>query len=179
MVAALLLQLLPAFASDVITNLMSPIVSYQYPNDLSSESLTNGGFISYIVSYQYPDNFSTEALPNGGVMSPIASYQYFEWPGNGILNLQTSPVASYYYQFIETGIPSMLQGQASSGTFILSWPLSWPFSTQNFSLQTTTNLADPNSWVTLTNVPAMVNLQNTITDSMVNSQGFYRLIPSQ
>ncbi len=146
----------PAFASEVITNLMSPIVSYQYPNDLSSESLTNGG-----------------------VMSPIASYQYFEWPGNGILNLQTSPVASYYYQFIETGIPAMLQGQATSGNFILSWPLSWPFATQNFSLQTTTNLADPSSWVTLTNVPALVNLQNTITDPMVNSLGFYRLIPSQ
>jgi hypothetical protein len=46
-------------------------------------------------------------------------------------------------------------------------------------LQTTTNLADPNSWTTLTNVPAIVNLQNTITNSISGSQGFYRLIQSQ
>ena len=156
MVAALLWASLPVFADDVITNLMSPVVSYQYP-----------------------ENFSTAALTNGGIMSPIASYQYFEWPGNGVLNLQSSSTASYYYQFVEANIPSMLYAQASPGNLILSWPLSWPFSTQNFSLQTTTNLADPNSWVVVTNVPAMVNLQNTITNPMVGSQGFFRLIPSQ
>jgi hypothetical protein len=50
---------------------------------------------------------------------------------------------------------------------------------QNFNLQTTTNLANPNSWMTLTNVPAIVNLQNTITNPIVGSQGFYRLIQSQ
>jgi hypothetical protein len=76
LIAALFLQLLPVFA-DVITNVMSPIVSYQYPED-----------------------FSSAALTNGGIMSPIASYQYYEWPGAGILNLQSSPVVSYYYQFL-------------------------------------------------------------------------------
>jgi hypothetical protein len=153
-VAALLLPLLPAFADDVITNIMSPIASYQYP-----------------------ENFSTAVLTSGGVMSPIASYQYFEWAGNGVLTLQSSPVASYYYQFLD--VSSLLLAQASAGNLIVSWPLSWPFATQNFSLQTTTNLADPNSWVTLTNVPPMVNLQNTITNQMIGSQGFYRLIKSQ
>ncbi len=65
LVAALLLQSLSALAEDVITSVMSPVVSYQYPND-----------------------FNSEALTNGGILSPIASYQYYEWPGNGILNLQ-------------------------------------------------------------------------------------------
>ncbi|MCX6929087.1 MAG: peptidoglycan DD-metalloendopeptidase family protein, partial [Verrucomicrobia bacterium] len=62
---------------DQITNVMSPIVSYQYPNDLGSEGLTNGGLIS-----------------------PIASYQYFEWPGNDVLQLNSSPWVSYYYQYL-------------------------------------------------------------------------------
>jgi hypothetical protein len=55
----------------------------------------------------------------------------------------------------------------------------WPSSAQNFSLQTTTNLADPNSWVTLTNLPAIVNLQNTVTNPIAGSQGYYRLIQTQ
>jgi hypothetical protein len=76
--AALLLQLLPAFADDVITNVMSPIVSYQFPQNFSSESLTNGGVISAMASYQFPENFGTQTLTNGGIISPIVSYQYFE-----------------------------------------------------------------------------------------------------
>jgi hypothetical protein len=65
-----------------------------------------------------------------------------------------------------------LQAQVSGGNLIITWPMS----AQNFSLQTTTNLADPNSWTTLTNVPAIVNLQNAITNPVTGGQGFYRLI---
>ena len=61
-------------ADDVITNVMSPIVSYQYPDDLGSQALTNGG-----------------------ILSPIVSYQYFEWPGDDVLHLQSSPWVSYFY----------------------------------------------------------------------------------
>ena len=57
-----------------------------------------------------------------------------------------------------TMLPS-LQAQANGGNLALSWPLS----AQNFSVQTTTNLGDPDSWTTLTNVPAIVNLQNAVT----------------
>ncbi|HEY1718802.1 MAG TPA: hypothetical protein VGH42_11000, partial [Verrucomicrobiae bacterium] len=71
--------------------------------------------------------------------------------------------------------PPSLQAQTSGGNLMLSWPLS----AQNFNLQTTTNLADPNSWSTLTNVPAIVNLQNTVTNPITANQGFYRLIQSQ
>jgi hypothetical protein len=107
-VAALLLQLLPTFADDVITNIMSPIASYQYPDSFSSESLTNGGVISPFVSYQYLENFSAAALTSGGIMSPIVSYQYYEWPGNGILNLQYSPTVSYYYQFPDAPVLNII-----------------------------------------------------------------------
>jgi pimeloyl-ACP methyl ester carboxylesterase len=84
-VAALLLQMLPAFANDVITNIMSPIASYQYP-----------------------DNFSSAVLTNGGILSPIASYQYYEWPGTDVLNLQSSPQVSYYYQFLDAPLFNIL-----------------------------------------------------------------------
>jgi len=88
---------------------MSPIVSYQYPNNFSSESLTNGGVISPFVSYQYLENFSTAALTNGGIMSPIISYQYYEWPGSGILNLQFSPTVSYLYPLLDAPVLTIVQ----------------------------------------------------------------------
>ncbi len=71
-------------SAEALTNIMSSVVSYQYVECFSS-------VMSPIVTYQYAD------LTNGGVMSPIASYQYFEWPGDSILNLQTSPDVSYFY----------------------------------------------------------------------------------
>jgi len=74
-------------------------------------------------------------------------------------------------QFYSAALPS-LQAQPGGGNLMLSWPLS----AQNFSLQTTTNLADPNSWVTLTNVPAIVNLQNAVTNPVFGGAQFYRLV---
>ena len=65
LIAAFFLNLLPALADDVITNFMSPVASYQYPDDFTSESLTNGGIQSLAVSYQYPDNLTSEALAGG------------------------------------------------------------------------------------------------------------------
>ena len=75
-IATLLLQWLPAFADDVITNFMSPIASYQSAQDLSSEALTAGGIQSPFVSFQYPEDFSGAALNNGGISSPFASYLF-------------------------------------------------------------------------------------------------------
>jgi len=68
--------------------------------------------------------------------------------------------------------PPSLQAQTSVGRLVLLWSLS----VQNFILQTTTNLADPNSWVTLTNVPAIVNLQNAVTNPATDGARFYRLM---
>ena len=41
--AAMLLWGAVGRADDVITNVMSPVASYQYPNDIGSEAVTNGG----------------------------------------------------------------------------------------------------------------------------------------
>jgi hypothetical protein len=115
---SLLLQCSPVLADDIITNVMSPIASYQYPDDLKSESLTNGGIVSPIASYQYQDDLSSEALTNGGILSPIASYQYFDWPGNDILNLDSSPVVSYYYQIGNSSGPIILHGHVTDANGI-------------------------------------------------------------
>jgi hypothetical protein len=71
--------------------------------------------------------------------------------------------------------PPSLQAQAPGNNFILTWP----HSVASFNLQTTTNLAAANSWTTLTNLPAIVNLQNTLTNPITGNQVFYRLIRSQ
>jgi hypothetical protein len=79
----------PLLADDVITNVMSPIMSYQYPDD-----------------------FSSQALTNGGIISPIVSYQYFEWPGDNVLHLWSSPRVSYFYPGND-GPPIVLQGRVT------------------------------------------------------------------
>jgi hypothetical protein len=65
-----------------------------------------------------------------------------------------------------------LQIQMSGNNAILTWP----DSVTGFSLQTTTNLANPDSWITLTNVPVIVNSQNTVTNPVSKATRFYRLI---
>ena len=78
--------------------------------------------------------------------------------------------SSRFYRLAKITAPALL-AQISGSSFVLSWPAS----AQNFSLQTTTNLADPNSWTTVTDVPAIVNLQNTVTNLISDGARFYRL----
>ena len=73
-------------------------------------------------------------------------------------------------RFYENAPPS-LHAQASGNNFVLTWPLS----AQDFNLQSSTNLADTNSWTTLTNVPAIVDLQNTVTNPISGGARFFRL----
>jgi len=89
---------LSVFAQDVITNVMSPVVSYQFYDSLGAD--TNSVLTSPVVSYQFYD--SLEHLDtNAVIMSPVVSYQYFDWPGDDVLNLQSSSQVSYYYQFLD------------------------------------------------------------------------------
>ena len=68
-------------------------------------------------------------------------------------------------------VPPSLQIKMSGKNAILTWP----DTANDFSLQTTTNLANPNSWITLTNIPVIVNSQNTITNPVSKPTRFYRL----
>lgn len=97
----------------------------------------------------------------------------------GVFAIKSAATSSYqignFVMADAVTLPPIMQAQAAGNNFVLTWPVSG----QNFNLQTTTNLADTNSWMTLTNVPSIVNLQNTITNPILGSQGFYRLIQSQ
>ena len=99
-----------AFAQDIITNVISPVASYQYC-DAFGES-TNTPVVSPVVSYQYYDSLS-DLGTNSAIISPIVSYQYYEWPGSGILNLLSSPLVSYYYQPASSSGAFVLHGQVT------------------------------------------------------------------
>jgi uncharacterized repeat protein (TIGR03803 family) len=73
-------------------------------------------------------------------------------------------------QFYSVALPA-LQAQVLSSKLIASWPLS----ASGFTLQTSTNLTATNSWTTVTNVPAIVNLQNAVTNPVSGGMRFYRL----
>ena len=65
-------------------------------------------------------------------------------------------------------LPPSLQPQASGNNFILQWPLS----AADYTLVSSTDLI---SWTTNTDVPEIVDLQNTITNSISGGARFYRL----
>jgi hypothetical protein len=87
-IAALVLQLSPAFADDVITNVMSPVVSYQYYGALGTDT-------------------------NSTIVSPIASYQYFDSPNASSVQYINSPLVSYLYQFITSLVPVAIHGHVT------------------------------------------------------------------
>ena len=64
--------------------------------------------------------------------------------------------------------PPLLQAQPSGNNFVLTWPLS----AADYTLENSTDLV---SWTTNTDVSAIVNLQNTITNSISGGARFYRL----
>ena len=68
-------------------------------------------------------------------------------------------------------MPPLLQVQMSGNNFVLSWPLS----AADYVLQTSTNLTDTNSWTAVPNVPAIMNLQNAVTNPAADGARFYRL----
>lgn len=115
---------------------------------------------------------ATNELMNSGLIN-IA-----QWAGKDVelfFGIQggTSTNATVTVQsirFYENAPPS-LHAQASGNDFVLTWPLS----AQDFNLQSTTNLADTNSWTTLTNVPAIADLQNAVTNPVSGGAKFYRL----
>jgi pimeloyl-ACP methyl ester carboxylesterase len=115
----------------------------------------------------------TDVALNSGLIdtSPYAGQQVeFFFGIVGGSSTDASVTVSNLQFFV--AVPPALQAQANGANYVASWPLS----AQNFNLQTTTNLADPNSWTTLPDVPAIVNLQNTITNPISDGARFYRLV---
>ena len=75
------------------------------------------------------------------------------------------------FQFYAISPPS-LQAQVSGNNIFISWPLS----AADYTLETSTNLTATNSsWTAITNTPAIVELQNAITNGISTGSRFYRL----
>jgi len=140
------------------------VVAWGYPNDVPSGlsgviAIAAGAYHNLALKSDrtvvaWGDNaLGQSTVPSGlnGVFAIAAGYDY--------------SVA------LVSSAPPTLQAQVSGNDFILSWP-SW---TQNFSLQATTNLADPNSWTALTDTPAIVNAQYVLTNQISGPSRFYRL----
>ena len=64
-----------------------------------------------------------------------------------------------------------LQARVSGKNFILSWPTS----AADYVLETSTNLTTINSWTTVTDTLAIVNLQCLVTNQISGAARFYRL----
>jgi hypothetical protein len=54
--------------------------------------------------------------------------------------------------------------------------LTWPGNTGESTLQSTTNLASPAAWTSVSPEPVLLNGQNTVTNPISGTQTFYRLI---
>jgi hypothetical protein len=92
-----------------------------------------------------------------------------------IVNFQytvTNQIASgsVFYRLAIITAPA-LQAQVSGKNFILSWPAS----ATGYGLETSTNLADTNSWTAVANVPAVINGQDVVTNGISDRMRFYRL----
>ena len=92
-----------------------------------------------------------------------------------IVNFQytvTNQIASgsRFYRLAIIAAP-ILQAQVSGKNFILSWPAS----ATGYGLETSTNLADANSWTVVANTPATVNQQYVVTNQISGAAKFYRL----
>ena len=66
--------------------------------------------MSPVASYQYDEGLTV-------AMSPVGSYQYCEWPGNDVLGQQSSPQASYFYQFL---FPTVTTPTAAGITYTMA-----------------------------------------------------------
>jgi hypothetical protein len=65
----------------------------------------------------------------------------------------------------------------SGASVILTWPTNVAgFDYTGFTLQSTTNLDSPTTWVTNSPAPVVINGQNTVTNPISSARTFYRLV---
>ena len=93
--------------------------------------------------------------------------------GNGLYGTtRESGDLGYGAVFSLTLPPSPQLTIIRSGTNVV---LRWPTNAFGFALQSTTNLVSPAVWRTVSPVPVVVNGQNTVTNSILDAQKFFRL----
>ena len=86
------------------------------------------------------------------------------------LELRNDAIIRDYFTIVKEVPPAL--AIARSGTDVL---LSWPASQTNYVLHSTTNLASPISWQTVTNVATNSVGQRTVRAPNLDSNRFFRL----
>ena len=72
-------------------------------------------------------------------------------------------------------VPSSLQAQAYGSNLVITWPVT----AEGYTLETCSSFAGTNSWAPVTNVPAIVDSQYTVTNAISGGSRFYRLKSGQ
>jgi hypothetical protein len=94
----------------------------------------------------------------------IANFQYAVT--NGL-----SEGSRFYRLSKFSSAPPTLQARVAGGNIVVSCPTS----TTSYSLEATANLTAPDSWTTVTNVPAFIDFQTMVTNPITTGSRFYRL----
>jgi hypothetical protein len=68
-------------------------------------------------------------------------------------------------------MPPSLQAQLSGNNLVVTWPIS----EDGYALETSSSLTGTNSWAPVTNVTAIVDFQNAVTNQVSAGSRFYRL----
>lgn len=166
--AAMLALTASLHAQDTITNVMSPVASYQFYDTLGAE--TNSPVVSPVAGYQYYDALN-EFGTNSPIVSFIAAYQFYDVLNDmGTNSIIMSPVPAYYYGpdgihflglALADGIPQITLSAAAG---------------QVYTVQFSTNLVD---WTPLTTVtfafPDLLT-QFSVDISTNGPLGFYRVV---
>jgi hypothetical protein len=130
-------------AQNTITNVMSPVASYQYFDSIATES--NSQISSLSVAYQFYDSL-TNAGTNSELISQVASLQYFDWPVFGTVPLLNALRASYYY-YGDTSAPFITSSTLANGNEMIVTGASSSLNRPYYVLATT-NLALPQTdWI--------------------------------
>jgi hypothetical protein len=103
------------------------------------------------VSGLKPGRYDLQALENGGGINPVSNGETYA------LVFEFTPIILAY---------------ARSGNNIV---LSWPGSATQYSLQSSTNLAQVNAWTAVTNPVVAADGQNTVTATASDANQFFRL----
>jgi uncharacterized repeat protein (TIGR03803 family) len=133
---------------------------------------TNGTGFTNLYSFSAydafpPDSFMNNdgALPNDLILSGSTLYGTAYQGGS-------SEVGTVFSLSLESAsLPPQLTITLSGNSVVLTWPTN----ATGFTLQSATNLILSAAWKTVSPAPVVISGQNTVTNAISGTQGFYRL----
>jgi hypothetical protein len=105
-----------------------------------------------------------------GVYGSYQSLAVGDFDGDGLVDLATTSAENGAVTVRLNQSVVLLKAEPLSASIKLSW-LNWP----GYLLECSTNLLDANSWMTVTNTPALVGNHKALTNSTTGDSRFYRL----